>query len=200
MIFFCSDVEGVWIPEVWISVAVKTRIDELKLTTRDLKDYDQLMRHRIKILKEHKLTLTDIQQVISTIQPLDGAVDMLNWIRSVSQIAMVSDTFTEFATPLMARLGWPTLYCNYLTVDEHNMITGYHLRQPDQKKKVVKALKSLNYTVVAFGDSYNDINMLKEAHQGILFRPPQKVKDDFPQFPVAHEYTELKKLLEKHLE
>jgi len=199
MIFFCSDVEGVWIPEVWINVANKTGIDELKLTTRDMNDYDKLMKYRINILKEHNLTLTDLQKVISTIRPLDGALDMLNWIRSVSQIAMVSDTFTEFSTPLMAQLGWPTLYCNYLTVDEDNMITGYNLRQKDQKKEVVKALKSLNYKVVAFGDSYNDISMLKEAHQGILFRPPQKVMDDFPEFPVVHEYTELKKLLEMHL-
>jgi phosphoserine / homoserine phosphotransferase len=199
MIFFCSDVEGVWVPEVWVNVAKKTGIDELKLTTRDINDYDKLMKHRIKILKEHNLTLMDIQQVISTIRPLDGALDMLNWIRSVSQIAMVSDTFTEFASPLMAQLGYPTLYCNYLTVDEKNMITGYNLRQPDQKKEVAKALKSLNYTVVAFGDSYNDISMLKEAHYGILFRPPQKVVDDFPQFQVVQEYSELKKILQSYI-
>jgi phosphoserine / homoserine phosphotransferase len=199
MVFFCSDLEGVWVPEVWINVAKKTGIDELKLTTRDIDDYDVLMNHRIKILKEHKFTLKDVQQVIGSIQPLDGALELLNWIRSVSQIVIVSDTFIEFASPLMAQLAWPCLFCNSLTVDKDHMITGYNLRQPNQKREVVKALKSLQYTVVAFGDSYNDINMLKEAHQGILFRPSQNVINDCPQFPVVNEYGELKKMIEQNL-
>jgi phosphoserine/homoserine phosphotransferase len=199
MVFFCSDLEGVWVPEVWVNVAKKTGIDDLKLTTRDISDYDVLMKHRIKILKEHKLTLRDIQQVISTIEPINGALDMLNWIRSVSQITIVSDTFQEFAAPLMKQLEWPSLFCNYLEVDASNMITGYHLRQPDQKREVVKALHSLKYTVVAFGDSYNDISMLQQADQGILFCPPQKVIDDYPNFPVARDYSELKVWIERYI-
>ena len=192
MYIFCSDLEGVWVPEVWVNVAKKTGIDELKLTTRDINDYDLLMKRRISILKQHNLTLKDIQQVISTIEPLEGANEMLGWIRSVAQIVIVSDTFIEFATPLMAHLCWPTLLCNYLTVSGDDMVTGYNLRQKDQKREVVKALKNLNYQVIAFGDSYNDISMLKEADAGILFRPPQNVIDDYPQFPVVQNYDELR--------
>jgi phosphoserine/homoserine phosphotransferase len=199
MVFFCSDLEGVWVPEVWINVASKTGIDDLKLTTRDINDYDKLMTHRIAILKQHKLTLKDIQNVIATIKPIDGALEMLDWIRSVSQITIVSDTFIEFATPLMAQLRWPTLFCNYLDVDEKGMIVGYHLRQPDQKCEVTKALKRLNYTVVAFGDSFNDISMLLEAHQGILYCPPQKVMDGYPQLPVVNNYSELKNMIEPYI-
>lgn len=192
MYIFCSDLEGVWVPEVWVNVAKKTGIDELKLTTRDINDYDLLMKRRISILKQHNLTLKDIQQVISTIEPLEGANEMLGWIRSVAQIVIVSDTFIEFATPLMAHLCWPTLLCNYLNVSGDDMVTGYNLRQKDQKREVVKALKNLNYQVIAFGDSYNDISMLKEADTGILFRPPQNVIDDCPQFPVVQNYDELR--------
>lgn len=199
MYVFCSDVEGVWVPEVWINVAKKTGIDELKLTTRDINDYDVLMKRRIKILKEHNLTLKDIQNVIATIEPLEGAIEMLSWIRSVAQIHMVSDTFVEFATPLMAQLGYPSLFCNYLTVGETGMVEDYNLRQCDQKREVVRAMKSLNYQVVAFGDSYNDISMLKEADAGILYRPPQNVIDDYPQFPVVNNYEELKGLLLKYI-
>jgi phosphoserine / homoserine phosphotransferase len=199
MVFLCSDLEGVWVPEVWINVARITGIDDLKLTTRDINDYDLLMKRRISILKQHKITLKDIQNVIGQIKPLPGALEMLNWIRSVTQIVIVSDTFTEFAEPLMAQLGRPTLLCNYLTIDKAGMVADYNLRQPDQKREVVKALKTLQYKVVAFGDSYNDVSMLKEAEQGILFCPPQKVIDDCPQFPVVTEYSELKKLIEMHL-
>lgn len=199
MYVFCSDVEGVWVPEVWINVARITGIEDLKLTTRDISDYDVLMKHRIKILKEHNLTLKDIQKVIAQIEPMDGALEMLNWIRSVAQIYMLSDTFTEFADPLMAKLGRPSLFCNHLTVSPEGMITDYNLRQKDQKREVVKAFKSLNYQVVAFGDSYNDISMLKEAEVGILFRPPQNVIDEFPQFPVVTNYTELKAHLVKYI-
>jgi len=199
MNIFCSDVEGVWVPEVWINVAKITGIDDLKLTTRDISDYDVLMKGRIRILKEHHLSLKDIQNVIATIKPMEGAIEMLSWIRSVAQINMVSDTFVEFATPLMAQLGYPTLFCNYLTIGETGMVENYHLRQKDQKREVVKAMKYLNYQVIAFGDSYNDISMLKEADAGILFRPPQNVIDDYPQFPVVNNYKELKILLEKYI-
>ena len=196
---FLSDLEGVWVPEVWVNVAKITGIDELKLTTRDINDYDLLMNRRIAILKEHNLTLKDIQNVIAQIAPLDGALDMLNWIRSVAQIHIVSDTFTEFAEPLMAQLGRPSLFCNYLTVSPQNMVTGYNLRQPDQKRETVKAFKSMKYQVIAFGDSYNDISMLKEAAAGILFRPPQNVINDFPQFPVVNSFAELKTQLLKYI-
>jgi phosphoserine/homoserine phosphotransferase len=199
MVIFCSDLEGVWVPEVWINVALKTGIDDLKLTTRDINDYDVLMKRRIEILKKHNLTLKDIQNVIAQIKPLDGALEMLNWIRSVSQIVIVSDTFTEFASPLMAQLGYPTLLCNYLTTDSKGMVTDYNLRQKYQKREVVKALNTLNYTVVAFGDSYNDISMLKQAQQGILFKPPQNVINDYPELPVVSNYKDLRKHIEKYI-
>jgi phosphoserine/homoserine phosphotransferase len=199
MYIFCSDLEGVWVPEVWVNVAKKTGIDELKLTTRDINDYDVLMKRRISILKQHNLTLKDIQNVIATIEPLEGAKEMLDWIRSMAQIVIVSDTFVEFANPLMAQLGRPTLFCNYLTISNDGMVIDYNLRQKDQKREAVKALKSLKYQVVAFGDSYNDVSMLKEADAGILFRPPQNVIDDCPQFPVVQNYEELKALLLKYL-
>ena len=199
MYVFCSDLEGVWVPEVWINVAKKTGIDELKLTTRDITDYDVLMKRRIGILKQHNLTLKDIQNVIRSIEPLEGAKDTLDWIRSFSQIHVVSDTFVEFADPLMAQLGRPSLFCNHLVVSPEGMVVDYKLRQKDQKREVVKAFKNLNYQVVAFGDSYNDISMLTEADAGILFCPPQNVKDDYPQFPVVETYDELKKLLIKYM-
>ncbi len=195
MVFFCSDLEGVFVPEVWINVAKITGIDELKLTTRDISDYNVLMNRRISILKEHNITLKDIQDVIRQIKPLEGAREFIHWLRSVSQIVIVSDTFKEFAQPLMEQLDYPTLFCNSLTIDGDGMIVNYNLRQQNQKREVVRALKSLNYNVIAFGDSYNDISMLKEANKGILFRPPQNVINDYPEFPVVTEYEELKKLL-----
>lgn len=193
----CSDLEGVWVPEVWINVAEKTGISELRLTTRDIKDYDELMQYRLKILKEKNLTLLDIQRVIATIRPLHGALDMINWLKRVTRFIIVSDTFVEFADPLMDQLDRPTLFCHSLEVNSQGIITGYNLRQKNAKKETIAALKSLNYEIIAFGDSYNDINMLKEADQGILFRPPQNVINDFPQFPVIHEYGELKSFLEE---
>ena len=195
----CSDLEGIWVPEVWINVAKNTGIDELKLTTRDIKNYDELMQHRLKILKQHGLKLKDIQNVIATIKPLDGAVEMINWLKEITRLVVVSDTFVEFADPLMKQLGRPILFCHSLTVDEDNNITGYNLRQKDPKKKVIRALKSLKYEVIAFGDSYNDISMLKEADKAILFRPPQNVVHDYPEFPVANEYKELKIILNSYL-
>jgi phosphoserine / homoserine phosphotransferase len=192
----CSDLEGVWVPEVWINVAEKTGIPELRLTTRDMKNYDELMHYRLKILFEKNLTLLDIQRVIATIKPLHGALEMINWLKRVTRFIVVSDTFVEFADPLMEQLDRPTLFCHSLEVNGQGIISGYHLRQKDAKRETVKALKSLNYEVIAFGDSYNDINMLKEADQGVLFRPPQNVIDDYPEFPVINEYSELKCYLE----
>ena len=191
----CSDLEGIWVPEVWINVARTTGIDELKLTTRDIKDYDELMTYRLKVLKKHGLKLKDIQNVIGKIRPLDGALEMINWLKKMTRFVVVSDTFVEFADPLMNQLGRPLLFCNSLTVDSNNNIIGYKLRQKDQKRKVIQALKSLNYEVIAIGDSYNDISMLKEAHKPILARPPQNVIDDYPEFPVVYEYEKLKDLL-----
>lgn len=192
----CSDLEGVWVPEVWINVAERTGIPELRLTTRDIKDYDELMQYRLKILKDKNLTLLDIQRVIATIRPLHGALDMINWLKRVTRFIVVSDTFVEFADPLMDQLDRPTLFCHSLEVNSQGIITGYTLRQKDAKRETVKALKNLNYEVIAFGDSYNDINMLLEADQGVLFRPPQNVVRDYPAFPVIQEYEELKRLLE----
>lgn len=191
----CSDLEGVWVPEVWINVAKKTGIDDLKLTTRDIKDYDELMNYRLKILDKHKLKLKDIQDVISTIKPLDGALDVIKWLQKNSRLIIVSDTFVEFADPLMNQLDYPTLFCHSLEVDNNNRIVGYKLRQKDPKKQVVKALQSLNYQVIAFGDSYNDVSMLKQADKAFLFKPPQNVINDFPGFAVANDYVEMKKQL-----
>jgi phosphoserine/homoserine phosphotransferase len=194
----CSDLEGVWVPEVWINVSLKTGIDELKYTTRDIKDYDELMRYRIKILKEHDLKLGDIQDVIATIKPLNGALEMVTWLKKVTRFIVVSDTFVEFASPLMQQLDWPTLFCHSLVVDGKGNITGYTLRQKDGKKKVIQALRSLNYQVIAFGDSYNDISMLQEAEDAILFNPPQNVMDDYPQFTVINDYKDLRQYLVSH--
>jgi phosphoserine/homoserine phosphotransferase len=194
----CSDLEGIWVPEVWINVARTTGIDELKLTTRDIKDYDELMTHRLKVLKKNGLKLKDIQKVIGKIKPLDGALEMINWLKKMTRFVVVSDTFIEFADPLLNQLGRPLLFCNSLEVDSNNNIIGYKLRQKDQKRKVIQALKSLNYEVIAIGDSYNDISMLKEADKPILARPPQNVIDDYPEFPVVYEYDKLKELLTKY--
>jgi phosphoserine/homoserine phosphotransferase len=188
----CCDLEGVWIPEIWINVSKKTDIKELKLTTRDIKDYDELMTYRLKILKEHNITLKDIQDVIATLKPLDGAFEMIKWLQSQSRVIIVSDTFVEFADPLMKQLDYPTLFCHSLEVDENNMIVGYKLRQVDPKRQVVKALQSLKYEVIAFGDSYNDMTMLEQADKAFLYKPPQAVMEDYPQFNVATNYTEMK--------
>lgn len=191
----CCDLEGVWVPEVWINVAKKTGIDALKLTTRDIKDYDELMNHRLKILKENDLRLRDVQAVIATLKPLDGALEMINWLKSLGPFVVVSDTFVEFASPLMRQLDHPTLFCHSLVVDEDNCIVGYKLRQKDPKRQVVRSMKNLNYTVIAFGDSYNDISMLQEADKAFLYRPPQSVIEDYPQFPIATDYKQMKEIL-----
>jgi phosphoserine/homoserine phosphotransferase len=195
----CTDLEGVLVPEIWISVAQKTGIDALKLTTRDIADYDVLMRKRLAILNANGLKLQDITDVIDTMDPLDGAVEFLDWLRSKTQVVIVSDTYEEFAKPLMEKLGWPCLLCNSLSVDATGAISDYHLRQKDGKRHVVKAFQGLNYKVIAMGDSYNDITMLETADAGILFRPPETIIDAYGHFPVVQSYDSLRRELSRAL-
>jgi len=195
----CLDLEGVLVPEIWINVSKTTGIEELKLTTRDISDYDVLMKKRLGILKEHSLTLKDIQKVIGTMDPLEGALDFLNQLREKTQVIILSDTFTQFASPLMKKLGWPTLFCNTLIIDENDAVADYQLRQKDGKKHAVEALKSLSFSVIAAGDSYNDVSMLKQADAGIFFRPPQTIAKEFPEFPVTTTYDQLMGEIQKIL-
>jgi len=194
-----ADLEGVFLPEIWVNVALKTGIDELKLTTRDISDYDVLMTRRLGILKENNLTLKDIQAVIATLEPLEGARQMLDWIRAKTQIIILSDTFEEFAGPLMAKLGHPALLCHNLTVDPSGHIIDYNLRIDDQKARAVKALQGLNYHVIAFGDSYNDTGMIQAADQGFFFKPPKSCITDFPNIPVTGNYDDLRAMIETAL-
>ncbi len=194
MHIICSDLEGVFVPEIWINVAERTGIDDLRLTTRDISDYDKLMKRRLSILDANGLKLKDITDVIAGIDPLPGAKAFLDWLREQTQVIIVSDTFREFARPLMEKLGWPTLLCHSLTIDDSGAISDYNLRQADGKRNVVQAFKGLDYEVIAMGDSYNDVAMLAEAHHGILFRPPQNVIQEYPQFPVTTTYDELRKI------
>ena len=189
----CLDLEGVLVPEIWIEFAKVTGIEELKATTRDIPDYDVLMKQRIRILEQHNLGLREIQDVIATLKPLDGAVEFVDWLRERFQVIILSDTFYEFSQPLMRQLGFPTLLCHRLNVDERGMVVGYTLRQRDPKRQSVLALKTLYYRIIAAGDSYNDTTMLGEADQGILFHAPQNVIEQFPQFPAVHTYEDLKK-------
>lgn len=189
------DLEGVFTPEIWIAVAETTGISALRRTTRDEPDYDKLMRTRLAILEQHGLTLRHIQEVIARLEPLPGACDFLNWMRAQTPVIILSDTFAEFAAPLMAKLGRPTLFCNNLVIDQRGMIAGYRLRIRDGKRAAVQALKQINYRVIAAGDSYNDATMLAAADHGILFRPPPNMAAEFPQFPVVREYGELQALL-----
>jgi phosphoserine/homoserine phosphotransferase len=191
----CCDLEGVFVPEIWINVAEKTGIAELRLTTRDISDYNVLMKKRLGILEANGLKLQDIQAVIASIDPLEGALDFLDWMRSVSQVIIVSDTFVQFADPLMQKLKRPTLFCNTLEVAADGRVVDYRLRQKDGKRKVVEGLQSMNFKVVAMGDSYNDVTMLQAAERGFLFRPPANVVDEYPQFPVTTAYSELKPLV-----
>lgn len=188
----CLDLEGVLIPEIWIDFAERTGIDELRATTRDIPDYDELMQQRLRILRDNKLGLPDIQAVIDQMAPIPGAKDFIDWLRERFQVIILSDTYYEFAQPLMRQLGFPTLFCHKLEVGEDGMITDYHLRQKEPKRQSVKAFHSLNYRVIAAGDSYNDTTMLSEADAGILFKAPDNVIAEFPQFPAVHEYAELK--------
>ena len=190
--------EGVLTPEIWIAVAEKTKIPELRRTTRDEPDYDQLMRYRIEILDRHGIKLSDIQHVIGTLKPLPGSKEFLDELRSLVQVIILSDTFEQFAQPLLRQLNWPTLFCHRLLVAD-DRITGYELRQPGQKQKSVAALKSLNYHVISAGDSYNDTAMLGEADVGFLIHAPEKVKAEFPQFKAVESHAELLKLIQASL-
>jgi len=187
----CLDLEGVLIPEIWIAFAEKTGIESLKATTRDIPDYDVLMKQRLRILNEHGFGLNEIQAVISELDPIPGAKEFLDWLAPRFQVVILSDTFYEFSMPLMAKLGNPTLFCHKLEVDPSGKITNYLLRQKDPKRQSVRAFQLLNYRVIAAGDSYNDTTMLKQAEAGILFKSPQNVIEEFPQFPAVHEYAEL---------
>lgn len=199
MKIICADMEGIFTPEIWIRVAEKTGIEELRLTTRDISDYDVLMKKRLGILRANNLKLKDITDVIETMDPLEGAFEFLEWMRSQTQVIVVSDTYVEFARPLLKKLGWPTLFCNSLTIDQAGAISDYNLRQKDGKRKTVLSLKQLKYEIIAVGDSYNDITMLKEADNGILFNPPDNVREEYPELPVTYNYEELKSIMDKLL-
>ena len=189
----CLDLEGVLVPEIWIGFAEKTGITELRATTRDIPDYNILMQQRLRLLRENNLGLEDIQSVISTMSPMDGAIDFVAWLKERFQVVILSDTFYEFSEPLMRQLNFPTLFCHRLIVDLNGSITDYKLRQKDPKRQCVKAFHSLNFRVIASGDSYNDTTMLSEAEAGILFRAPKNVIEEFPQYPSVASYDELKK-------
>lgn len=189
----CLDLEGVLIPEIWIAFAEETGIEELKATTRDIPDYDELMQQRLRILDENGLTLPQIQETISKLAPLEGAVEFINWLRERFQVVILSDTFYEFSQPLMRQLGFPTLLCHKLEVNDEGRITDYTLRQKDPKRQSVRAFQLLNYRVISAGDSYNDTTMLKQAEAGILFHAPDNVIAEFPQFPAVHTFEDLKK-------
>ena len=191
MYIVCLDLEGVLVPEIWIAFAEATGIGELRLTTRDISDYDVLMRRRLAILREHKLRLSDIQKVIATLDPLSGAEEFLLRLRERTQVIILSDTYVEFAMPLMRKLGWPSLFCNSLVVNGDGRILSYKLRQKEGKKQAVAALQSLGFSVVAAGDSYNDVSMLTQAEAGILFRAPDTILSEFPQFLTATTHEEL---------
>lgn len=188
----CLDLEGVLVPEIWIAFSEKTGITELRRTTRDEPDYDKLMRYRLAILAQNKLGLPDIQNVIGQLEPFPGARAFLDALREDYQVVILSDTFYEFAKPLMRQLGWPTLFCHQLEADDKGNVVNYHLRMPEQKKEAVRRFKEMNFQVIAAGDSYNDTAMLAEAHAGILFHAPENVIREFPQFPVTNTYEELR--------
>ena len=191
----CLDLEGVLVPEIWLGVADITGIDELKATTREIPDYDQLMKRRLKIMSENDLGLSIIQKVVKGFKPLEGAKEFLEWLNTEFQVVILSDTFYEFSKPLMRQLEWPTLFCHRLETKESGQIVNYHLRMRDHKREAVKAFKALNFKVYAVGDSYNDVSMLMEADVGIFFRAPTNVIQKYPKLPVTSEYNQLKKTL-----
>ena len=188
------------VPEVWINVARWTGIDELKLTTRDINDYDALMKRRLEILHQHSITIKDIQKVISLLELMPGALDFINWLHGKAQMIVVSDTFREFADPLLEKMGWPVLFCHHLTIDKDGIITDYNLRQSNAKMKVVEALQNLSFKVIAVGDSYNDISMLRKAEKGVLFKPPQNVIDDNKDLAVVNSFLSLKKIISEKMD
>jgi len=195
----CLDLEGVLVPEIWIGVAERTGIAALRMTTRDEPDYDKLMRQRLAILEREGLGIADIHAVIGAMDPLPGALEFLDWARERLQVLILSDTFYQFATPLMRKLGWSTLFCNFLDVDEKGRVVGYRLRQQDGKRQAVQALHGLEFRVIAAGDSYNDTSMLGEAEAGILYCPPDNVVREFPHFPVARNYDDLRREIDAAL-
>ncbi|MGB8492403.1 MAG: bifunctional phosphoserine phosphatase/homoserine phosphotransferase ThrH [Bacteroidales bacterium] len=203
MYIVCCDLEGVLVPEVWINVARWTGIDELKLTTRDISDYNALMNRRLKILKQHSITINDVQKVISLLELMPGALDFINWLHGRAQMIVVSDTFREFADPLLEKMQWPVLFCHHLTIDKDGNITDFNLRQTDAKRKVVEAMQNLNYKVIAIGDSYNDISMLRQAELGILYNPPENVINDHKDLRVVTSYNQLRhfisELIDNHI-
>jgi phosphoserine/homoserine phosphotransferase len=188
----CLDLEGVLVPEIWIEFAEQTGIDDLKATTRDVPDYDVLMKQRLSILDQHRLGLNEIQETIATLKPLEGAREFVDWLRERFQVVILSDTFYEFAMPLIKQLGNPTILCHRLRVEDSGRVSDYILRQPDPKRQSIKAFHSLNFRCIAAGDSYNDLSMLAEADAGILFRAPQNIIDEFPQYPSVYHYADLK--------
>ena len=192
----CLDLEGVLVPEIWINFAEKTGIDTLRATTRDIPDYNELMQQRLSILDDNALGMDDIQDVIATMKPMDGALEFVEYLKTKYQLVILSDTFYEFAEPLMRQLNWPTLFCHRLKV-ENGRISGYNLRMADHKREAVKAFRNLNFRVFAAGDSYNDTGMLQEAELGVLFQAPDNVIADFPHLPVRRSYTELIEIFEK---
>ena len=193
----CLDLEGVLIPEIWKGLAELTGIEDLKITTRDISDYSDLMNHRLKICENYNLTLGDVQKVVNAMEPLDGAIEFLCWLRKRSEVIILSDTFREFVQPLIKKLQYPTIFCHSLKLDEDLKIVDYCLRQLDQKKKAVEAIKNLNFLTIAVGDSYNDLSMLLEADYGILFRPINKLVENYPQLPVAYEFNDLKLIMNR---
>lgn len=188
----CLDLEGVLIPEIWVNVAKKTGIKELELTTRDIPDYDTLMKGRLKILKEKNIKIQDIQKVISSLEPLEGAYDFLKWLKGEYQVIILSDTFYQFAKPLMQQLDFPTLFCHNLEINSSGEVVNYHLRLKNQKQAAVESFHKLNFKVAATGDSYNDINMLKAADYAVFFTPPEAIRKEYPQFQFAENYQDLK--------
>ena len=199
MYIVCLDVEGVLVPEIWINVAKKTNIQSLTKTTRDEPDYDKLMQYRLDILKENNIKLKDIQNVIETMEPFDGALDFINWIKERTELILLSDTFTQFAKPLMKKLGYPTLFCNELIIDNDDNITGYKLRQKDGKKHAVTALKNIGFNVFSAGDSYNDVNMIKSSDAAAFFKPPQTIIDEYKDIAITNNYEQLRALISKYV-
>ncbi len=195
----CLDLEGVLIPEIWKGLAKLTKIEALNRTTRDEPDYNVLMRYRLKILDEHGIGMKEIQEVVASMEPLDGALSFMRWLRNQTQVIILSDTFFEFAQPLLSKLENPTIFCHSLKIEPNGRIADYILRQEDQKRIAVNALKSLNYQVISAGDSYNDLTMLQNAHNGIFFRPPPSIVQEYPEFPVTQTYQQLADALNLHL-
>ncbi|WP_454061016.1 bifunctional phosphoserine phosphatase/homoserine phosphotransferase ThrH [Candidatus Nitrospira salsa] len=191
----CLDMEGVVAPEIWLAVADHFKVQDLKMTTRDIPDYDELMQKRLLVLREHGITLQNIRKIVEGLSPLEGAPQFLAWLRERSQVIILSDTYYEFVSPLMKQLNYPTIFCHSLEVDNDGFISQYHLRMPDQKRHAVQALKNIGFRVIAAGDSYNDISMLKEADAGIFFCPPETIQGEFPQFPVTRTYEDFQKQL-----